>query len=126
MFLLGIPAAALAVLAYQSRKTRPKDQTYYETLIDTAWQSSDRIQAELDREQGRREQLEAELDKEHDRAKALIGDLRDQLTRCKQRCALLEAQLEVARREEAAAREESGSLRRALRRWQGGEGEAGA
>jgi chromosome segregation ATPase len=115
LVIVGIPGALIAVLTWQRRQPAPKDQSYYETLIDTAWQSADRIQAELDREIGRRQQLESELEKDRDRSALRIQTLRNQLEECRRNVTRLEHDLH-------AKQDEIGALKRAMQRWLGGEG----
>jgi chromosome segregation ATPase len=116
MVILGVPAAVVAILTWQRKQPAPKDQSYYETLIDTAWQSADRIQAELSREVGRRAQLEDELEKERDRSTLRIQVLRADLEKCKQNCVGLQRDLNETQ-------DEIGALKRTMQRWrtQGGE-----
>jgi predicted nucleic acid-binding Zn-ribbon protein len=111
LLILGGPTGFFVWLKYFQTRTGPKDQAYYETLIDTAWESADRIEAELDRERGRREQLQQELDKEQTRNLTRERYLRDELEKAKQNCRNLE-------REKQDALEEISSLRAAMRRWQ--------
>lgn len=113
MVILGVPAAVVAILTWQRKQPAPKDQSYYETLIDTAWQSADRIQVDLDREVGRRAQLEDELEKERDRSTVRIQTLRSELERCRQNCIGLQRDL-------VETKDEIEALRRAMKTWRGG------
>lgn len=119
MVILGVPAAIIAVLSWQRKQPAPKDQGYYETLIDTAWQSADRIQAELTREVGRRAQLESELEKERDRSAVRIQTLRNELEKCRAHCVELSRDLKETK-------DEIGSLKRTMQQWrlEGGESPA--
>jgi septal ring factor EnvC (AmiA/AmiB activator) len=120
MAVIGTPAALISWLLYRAKRTAPKDQSYYETLISRSWQSEDRIREELEQERGRKQQLEAELEKERARAGDLVKGLQADLDKCKARCVLLQHQLTQAQESEKNVREENRSLRSALRKWQQG------
>lgn len=115
----GIPGALLAFLAYLAKRPRPKDQTYYETLIDTARSDADWIRAELERERGRRAQLEQELEKERQRAGELVNKLQKELDDCRFQIAVLQHKL-------SESESDVKSLRQALQRWRAAGGDAGA
>jgi chromosome segregation ATPase len=124
MVLIGLPAAVVTMLVYRGKRTTPKDQGYYETLIDRSWASEARVRTDLEKEHGRREQLEAELEKERERAGLLVAELQKKLDDCKAKIAILEHDLAAARREALEAERETGALRRALRKLQGGNASA--